>query len=419
VNVLLVTLGSHGDVHPFIGIGIALRARGHEVTFATNAFFQPLAERAGFDSFLPLGTADEYRTVAASDDLWHRRKGFKVIFDLVGRGMPRMYDLVEGYVQSHADPVVVSSSLCLGARVAQDRLKFPMATVHLAPALLRSCIDPPKLPGVFLPKWVPAFVNSSLFWVGDHLMVGPVVKPQLNSFRASKGLPPISRPLHDWWHSPDRVIGLWPDWFAPMQTDWPKQTRLGGFPLYDEKGLDPMPPKLLEFLASGDKPIAFTPGSAMWRGDDFFAASADACKILGRRGVLLSRHSDHIPASLPPGVIHVEYAPFSELLPQAAAVVHHGGIGTTSQGLRAGIPQLVMAMSHDQPDNVNRLRRLGVGAQISPASYRGPKITKAMSGLLDSPEVSKNCQAVAQRFETGDQFSRTCGFIEALSPVVV
>ncbi len=153
----------------------------------------------------------------------------------------------------------------------------------------------------------------------------------------------------------------------------------------------------------------------MWSGSSFFAASADACRRLGKRGILLSRHADHIPANLPPGVIHIEYAPFSELLPQVAAVVHHGGIGTTSQGLRAGVPQLVMAMSHDQPDNVNRLSRLGVGAAISPAAYRGPAIARALSSLMNSPEVAKNCAAAATRFTGAGGIVRACELIEALS----
>jgi rhamnosyltransferase subunit B len=256
-----------------------------------------------------------------------------------------------------------------------------------------------------------------MFWVGDRLVIDPMICPKLNEFRASKGLPPIRRPLHRWWHSPDRTIGLWPEWFAAKQPDWPEQTELAGFPLYDEKGLEPLPAKLIEFLTAGEKPIAFTPGSAMWRGTAFFAASADACRILGRRGILLSRHSDHIPVNLPSGVIHIEYAPFSELLPHVAALVHHGGIGTTSQGLRAGVPQLVMAMSHDQPDNVNRLRRLGGGASISPQAYRGPAIAKALSRLMDSREAADHCRTVVSHFSDGDAFSRTCELIEALSPV--
>ena len=80
----------------------------------------------------------------------------------------------------------------------------------------------------------------------------------------------------------------------------------------------------------------------------------------GRRGLLLSRHREHIPRTLPSDVRHVEYAPFSELLPRCAALVHHGGIGTSAQALAAGVPQLIMPMGHDQPDNSRACsRRIG------------------------------------------------------------
>jgi UDP:flavonoid glycosyltransferase YjiC (YdhE family) len=178
------------------------------------------------------------------------------------------------------------------------------------------------------------------------------------------------------------MMGLWPQWYAPAQIDWPKQSKLAGFPLWDERGLEPLSPKLEAFLAAGEKPIAFTPGSAMWQGDDFFAAAVDACKRLGRRGLLLSRHSDHIPADLPAEVMHVEFAPFSELLPRVAALVHHGGIGTTSQALQAGVPQLIMAMSHDQPDNAARVEKLGVGLPISPTAFDGKTVAKRLNRFV-------------------------------------
>jgi UDP:flavonoid glycosyltransferase YjiC (YdhE family) len=289
-----------------------------------------------------------------------------------------------------------------------------MATVHLAPSIFRSVIDPPKLPGLFMPNWLPRALKRKIWDFGDRWYIDPIVCPGLNAFRAEEGLSPVRQILKNWWHSPDLTIGLWPEWFAPVQPDWPPQARLAGFPLFDERGLDPLPAHLQTFLASGDKPIAFTPGSAMWQGRAFFEASAAACQRLGRRGLLLSRHADHIPPNLPAGVIHVEYAPFSELLPHVAALVHHGGIGTTSQGLAAGVPQLIMPMSHDQPDNAQRLARLGVGAAIPRNAYRGPAVARALRRLLDSTEVRQRCRAVRERFTTDEPFTRACGMIEAL-----
>jgi rhamnosyltransferase subunit B len=241
-----------------------------------------------------------------------------------------------------------------------------------------------------------------------------VIAPPLNVFRASKGLPPVRRVTSEWWHSPDRVIGLFPEWFANPQPDWPPQMRLTGFPLFDEQGLEPMSEQLMRFLDKGHKPIAFTPGSAMFHGREFFEAGAQACRILGRRGLLLTRHRENLPANLPPDVIHVPYAPFSELLPRCAALVHHGGIGTTAQAMAAGVPQLVQPMSHDQPDNAERVKRLRVGEALSMRKFTAAAVAKALRGLMGSPVIQARCAEVARRFVGARPMERTCELIEEL-----
>jgi UDP:flavonoid glycosyltransferase YjiC (YdhE family) len=94
--------------------------------------------------------------------------------------------------------------------------------------------------------------------------------------------------------------------------------------------------------------------------------------------LLLTRHGENIPPNLPPGVIHVPYAPFSELLPHCSALVYHGGIGTLSQALAAGVPHLVMPMSHDQPDNAWRLKDLGVGDSLPPKRFTPKNVAKKL-----------------------------------------
>src|SRR5690606_14357109 len=202
---------------------------------------------------------------------------------------------------------------------------------------------------------------QSVYAIGDHFVIDPILAPAINPLRRELGLPPVSRFLHEWWHAPRLTIGLFPEWYAPPQADWPSQTELTDFPLYDEAELEPPSDDLQQFLAAGDQPVAFTAGSAMALGSDFYRAAVEACVRGGLRGVLLTRYTEQLPKDLPDTVKHVPYAPFSQLLPRCATLVHHGGIGTTAQGLAAGVPQLIMPMSHDQPDNADRIQRLGVG----------------------------------------------------------
>lgn len=408
---LLTTIGSHGDVHPFVGLGIRLQQRGHRVRLVTNEFFAPLVRAAGIE-FIELGKSQEYLQLAGNPDMWKPRTAFKVVFGAVAHLLEDLYNVISRNLTDNT--VVAASSLCLGARIAEDKLHFPMATVHLAPGVFRTVYEVPKLPGLFMPSWLPLWIKRGIWEFGDKHMIDPVIAPSVNALRGKLGLQPVREILKDWWHSPRCVIGMFPEWFAARQPDWPAQLRLTGFPLYDERGVVSPSEQLKEFLDAGDPPVAFTPGSAMFDGAGFFQKAVEACVRLGVRGILLTRHADHVPRRLPQQVIHVDYAPFSFLLPRAAALVHHGGIGTSSQALAGGVPSLVTPMSHDQFDNAARMKRLGVAEVMPAARLSGRRAALALSRLLESSEVRRNCASVASRFSDVDGLERACDVLESL-----
>jgi len=253
------------------------------------------------------------------------------------------------------------------------------------------------------------------FAAADRLVTDPIVVPPLNRFRAELELAPVRRPFAGWIHSPDLVIGLFPEWFAALQPDWPSNTHLTGFPLFDETGLREIPSELESFLTSGPPPIVFTWGTGMRFGRNFFEVSTQVCRAIGQRGVLLTQYSDQVPASLPDGVRHFEYVPFSKVLPRSLALVHHGGIGTSAQALAAGIPQLVVPWGHDQPDNAVRLTRLGVGSVVSRKDYKKRTVVRALDRLLHSKEVAGNCRSFASKIAQTQPLSEACRLIELLA----
>jgi UDP:flavonoid glycosyltransferase YjiC (YdhE family) len=412
MQVLLLTIGSAGDVHPFVGLGIALRNRGHRVKLITNPHFQPLIERVGLE-FVPLGSAEEFDRVRTNPDLWHPRKGFQTVFNLVMQGLRPTFDAVMKHYLP-GETVVAASTLGFGARCAQDKYNLPLATIHLQPAIFLSEIEPPALPGMPRAAWIPRVAKRAMFWLRDKAVINPVVAPPLNQFRGELGLAPVRDPLKDWWHSPRMVIGLFPEWYARPQADWPAQTRLTGFPLYDEAGVSDMPAELASFLAGGEPPIVFTPGSAMHQGDEFFRESTEACVRLNRRGILLSRHAGHIPPNLPANVRHFEYAPFSQLLPKAAALVHHGGIGTSAQAMAAGVRQLVMPFAHDQFDNAERMQKLGVARALPAKRYLAQPAAAMLGEMLGNDAMRGSCASIAEKFVGVDAVGQTCSLIESL-----
>ena len=411
-TILMIAMGSGGDVHPSIGIGRALLGRGHRVSFVANSYFEPAVTRAGLD-FVSAGPVEEYLQTTQDPDLWRLGRGFRVFFRMMLDSMQRHYEIVaERYVPGRT--LVIAPSSALGARVANEHLGVPLVNLHLQPLALRSLNDQP---GLSIPPYMkPLLRPVRRRWLAalDRWVLDPPLAPQLNAFRAQFGLPPVRRVMNDWTHAPQLVIGLFPDWFAEPQPDWPPQVRLTGFPLFDEAGTREMPSGLAEFMDSGDPPLVFTLGTAMRFAERFFAVSVEVCRLLGRRGLLLTQFREQLPATLPDSVRHFDYIPFSALLPRCAALVHHGGIGTIAQALRAGVPQLIVPMNFDQPANASRVRALGVADSLRPPMYKPGLAKRKLESLLKQPGVSQRCHEIARKFEHVDPVRDTCDLIESV-----
>jgi len=411
LNVLLCPAGSHGDVHPFIALGHALRARGHDVTVVTSAYFDELIRREGLRS-APVGTAEDFDRVTHDARVWRPYTGFFHLIRHIAPTLRPALAALDGLHEPSRTVVAAPLMLAAAARLFCEARGVPLATIHLQPMAFLSLQQPPSSL-----SWVhsrtPMALRRLILRLADW-GVDRAIGGELNALRRELGLPPIKRALTSWATSPDRVIGLFPSWFAPPAPDWPPQTVLTGFPLYDQSASAAVPEALERFLQAGEPPIVFTPGSANRFGHHFLRAGVEACRHLGRRGLLLARHIEQVPPGLPTDVPHFDYAPLSRVLPRAAALVHHGGIGTVAQGLAAGVPQLIMPTAFDQPDNAARLRSLGVGSSLAPGRFHGPAVARELEQLLESEEVACRCREAARRMREGYPLEEACDLIEAL-----
>lgn len=400
-----------------VAIGASLRDRGHHITMMCSKPFEALARSHGFD-FVALGSEQEFQAMVDDPHLWHPMHGARVLGRVVRDYIAPQYAAI---LERHEPgrTVVVASGAAFGARIVQESMGIPLATIVLQPALIRSLHDTSLVAGI--PAWImglPAMAKRPAFRIGDWFGDRVFCVHEVNAFRRQFGLPPVNRLLWNWWYSTQRVIGLFPPWFAAPQVDWPAQLRLTGFSMYDEGDRAALPPQVESFLVQGDPPIVFTPGSGMKHGRFFFEAAVDACLRLKRRGLLLSRFSNQVPENLPDTIRYADYAPFGALLPRTAAVVHHGGIGTLSQGFAAGVPQVLMPMAFDQPDNGARMMRLGVGTVVSRRRMNGRNLAAALHGLLSSREVTDKCHQVRELMRNDRPLEATCRLIEELAPDV-
>ena len=410
MNILLVPVGSHGDVHPFVGLGLALQARGHAITLIANQIYRPLAERHAF-SFAEVGTADEYHRMTHDPLLWHPSKSLRAIFrpELMRRFLPLTYQAIATRY-SPGQTVVLAGSLGLAPRIAREKLDIPLVTVHLQPISIPSIATPPRFPSGPPLHYFPAWFRRGLFWYMERQILDGYLAGPVNELRQQVGLPPVRRIWGAWRQSPDCILGLFPKWYATAP-DWPEHMRQTGFVRYDQAESKELPVAVEQFLDEGDPPVVVSFGSAMRQGRPFFEAAAEACRRLNRRCLILAKSGEQIPPNLPPGCAQFDYAPFSLIFPRAAAVIHHGGIGTTAQCLAAGVRQFVMPLAFDQPDNAERLVKLGVARSLRAVRFTADRAQSVLRDLLADTAIQPQCDALRAKMAI-DPIPETCELIE-------
>lgn len=409
MRILIATAGSHGDVLPFMAIGRELSRRGHEIYFYANPVFAEFVTNAGLH-FRPVGTAHAYAALFS--------EAVDNNPDRVFRRVAREFETLSGeyYAAMQVDVLpgktaTVGNSLLFAPRLLAETNDLPCITVHLAPCVIRSDLHPARL----IPRWIkattPSLIRRLAWWQLDRFYDATLTMP-LNKQRAELGLRPLKRIFQSWIHEADCVVGMFPAWFGRQQDDWPRQLVLADFPLYDHGEMQPLSPELLHFVEAGSPPVGISAGTATANAHKFFQTSIAACQAAGLRAILLSPFSEHIPQDLPIGIMHVSYAPFGSLLPRLAAFVHHGGIGSTSQALRAGVPQLIRPVAYDQFDNSARTIELGVGRELLVKEYTPRNVAKALVTLTGDPDTRRRCSELAQHFGKNDGIAIAADAIE-------
>lgn len=411
MRALMFAIGSAGDVFPFLALGKGLRERGWQVTVAASPVHAAAVARAGCD-LEPMGTAEDYDRLTSNPNLWKPRQGIRVILgdDGAAAMIRRQRDLALSFVAGSGRAVVVASSLAFGARVAREQAAFPLVTTHLAPVVLRCLKQPPVLTRVFpegqIVRWFPGLAYRLI----DRRMGDPLLGPVVEPLRAETGLAPISRYMNSWWHSPDRMMLLFPRWFGspPSLTG---QAVHAGFLYHDDSSRGEDIKDLHRFFAEGPAPVAVTLGSAMRHGREILEQVVKACGALGRRLLILSKDPGQVPANLPPTAMRVAWAPMGETLPRCAALIHHGGVGTLARAFQAGIPQVVVPFCHDQPDNSDRVTRLGAGRWISPWGVRRGGLKRLLARILEDADMKDRCHSLAREIDPKLAIDKACSIV--------
>jgi MGT family glycosyltransferase len=413
MRIVLNTFGSFGDIHPYMAIAMELLKRGHHPVIATMESYREKIEGVGieFAPVRPNVPKPQEQGSEIIEKIMEPKTGAKFLTEeLVFPALRDSYtDLLEAV--KGADLLITQGAAPAGPLLAR-KIGMPWVSTILAPLSFFSAYDPPVPP---FWQWTrklsilgPRFMRFSL----DFMMSSYKAKA-FAEFRDELGVSDYGNPTFYGQHSPMLVLALFSRVFAQPQPDWPPQTEITGFCFYDGHNELPMPPELARFLDAGPPPIVFTLGSsAVWVARDFFRESIAAAKQLGQRAVLLIGDERNRPDALPEGMIAVDYAPYQTLLPRASVVVHHGGVGTTSQGLLAGVPTLIVPFAFDQSDNAEHARRLGCSRTVYRNKYRAPRLARELGELLNRPEYARNAARISQQLKQENGSARAADLIE-------
>ena len=401
---IVVTIGSAGDLFPFMRVALALREAGERVTMLGPEQHRPYVAPSG----LPFHGLPADEAVLDHPDLWHPTRGLAVVWRATRPAMAQVPAFVEALPVDERVVMLVhplalpEADLC---RARRPGLK--VAAAYLAPSNLPTVHDPLLLGPYRVPRWVPLGARRWLWRRLGDALINPMALPDVNAARASYGLAPVDDLVRYIGAVPDLSITLFPAWFAPPQPDWPQPLLQGGFPLYDPAPDAALPTPVLRFLEEGAAPVAFTPGTGNRQAARYFLDALEASARLGVRALLLTPHRAQLPVELPPHVLWQDYVPLRVLLPRVAALVHHGGIGTTAEALRAGTPQLVVPLAHDQFDNAARVAALGVGASVRASRLTVGRLLTALR-RVSHPIVAARAREVAGHFQRDDGIDAVC-----------
>jgi UDP:flavonoid glycosyltransferase YjiC (YdhE family) len=405
-RILLTTYGSLGDLHPYLALAIELKRRGHSPAIATSELYRSRVEALEID-FAPVrpDLPSPEDSGPLIERVMHPLRGPEFLFrELL---MPHLHHAYEDLEHACRDAdLLISHPITFAAPLLAQKKSLPWLSTVLSPISLWSRFDPPVPPVLPLIQRVArqgplgAGVLQRLSRVVTASWLRPVQK-----LRRELGLPPSGHPLFEGQFSPSGNLALFSPVLGPPQPDWPARTTTCGFCFFDREheAKSTSDGAMAAFLEAGSPPLVFTLGSAaVYTARDFFQVAAQAAQQLGCRAVFLVGQQAEFVLPRDSNFFVANYAPYSQLFPRAAVVVHQGGIGTTAQALRAGVPQLVVPFSHDQPDNAARIVRLGCGLWLSRDRFRPTAVAEALKVLLSSTGYRKNAQQIGAEIQKED-----------------
>jgi vancomycin aglycone glucosyltransferase len=404
MKALLTTVGSRGDLQPFVGLAIGLRQAGHEVTVAAPPNFRGWLEELGF-SFHPVGI-DFYELSQSKPDLASSPiRAFRVMTSLLRDEVATQFrdtqDIVDGM------DVVLAGGLQIAAASCAERARVPYIYTAFAPGLLRSSNQlPPLLPAGRLPRWL-----NDATWSAFEGIFQRLLGPGVNRERQRLGLAPHPR-------FGALLIGSQPLLACdPFLSITPRDTEVPvvetGAWTYEPS--DSLPDEVERFLAAGTAPHYLGFGSIPDASpEETTRQFVEAVRSVGGRGLISRGWANLAAEPLPESFLAVGSLPHHRLFARVATVIHHGGAGTTQTAARAGVPQILIPHGADQFYWASRVREVGVGpAGIPRTRFSAKRLAAALNAISGDACYRQRALALGERLRAVDGVGNAVRHLEA------
>lgn len=405
---MILAIGSRGDVQPYLALSLALRDAGHQVRLAAPAIFKDLADTHKVDFFgLNVDTKQLMESELAKFLINSSRNplGFLIMYKQFADSIMSAMDHDFWVATQKSDAVIYSPFGVIGHFMAQ-KLGIPRFATALQPLSRTS-----EFPNILLPGWLKlgGKFNYSSHLVAEQMLWQPIRRSVNEGIKRELDMPPVplSGPFEQLYEEQIPGLYAYSELVSPRPKDWPDWIHVTGFWFLPPSTNWTPPDKLMEFLDSGPPPVYIGFGSMTNRKPSESAEIAlRALKKSGQRGILLRGWGGLNPDELPKDVFLLESVPHTWLFPRMAAVVHHGGAGTTGASLRAGVPSVVIPHFADQPYWGERVHKLGVGPRpISRWRLTAGSLAKAIRKAIDDEDMRGRAAELGRaiRAETGTQ----------------
>lgn len=405
MRVRIITSGSQGDVRPYVALGVGLRSAGHDVRVIAHAGFEGLVRKRGL-GFAPI--AGDPREAADADRLRGVHQGghnpfrwWRALHEVEAPLLrQRLRECWEGC--HDADAIVVSMLPYLFGYALAQKLNVPLVRAFYYP------VSPTRSSPIgLLPPWLSlgGRFNLGTYHVQRQLL-WEIARPWLaQACRDVWGAHTLPRrePFGDLDRQQRLLLYGYSPAVAPPPADWGSWQAVTGYWFLDRTAEWTPPLALAAFLADGPPPVCVGFGSMTFDRDEIVETVSRALAASGQRGVLLAGWGSLRPPELPKNMISVDWAPLTWLFPRMAAVVHHGGAGTTADGLRAGVPTVVVPFFYDQFFWASRVHALGVGPRPIPRKrLTAHSLAHAIQVAVGDHELRRRAGLVGARIQAED-----------------